>query len=317
MRRIGKSIHHAVSLLWNLGFKRFWIVLVYWSLRRYRRVLGPIFEYTIGRADQDGISQDSVLIYQMAKVGSTSLLYSLQYAYLKAGIANVDLYHVHTLINLDAHEQLARASQNPAELLAAVRESREIRTLFESPVDKRWSAISMVRDPVSRHISDYFHNINRHLPGWRRRWHHRDLTVDEVLQNFLSVEDHAPLWFDTEIKSVLGIDVFSTPFPHQAGYSLYSHAPKTTLMVMRLEDMDRVAEEAIEQLLGIRRFKLYSFNSGSETDYSDLYKEFKMRPLPAWYIEKAYSSRFAQHFYAKAECDHFAQKWARGNTRSC
>jgi Putative capsular polysaccharide synthesis protein len=316
MEHFAKTIFSALSLLRNQGVFRFWIVLVHWGLRRFRFILAPVFKHIFWFAPRDGISRNSVLIYQMAKVGSTSLLYSLQFAYLKAGLADVDVNHVHTLINLDAHEQLAKTSHRRKELLATVKEYRSIRTHFDSVPDKRWSAISMVREPVSRHVSDYFHNIDRHLPDWRRRWRAGDLTVDEVVQSFLSAEDHAPIWFDTEIKSVLGIDVFSTPFPHQTGYSIYSQSPKTTLMVMRLEDMDRVAEKAIEQLLGIRQFKLYSFNSGGEMDYSDLYKQFKTKALPAWYIEKTYSTRFAQHFYAKAELDHFAKKWARDNSNN-
>jgi hypothetical protein len=314
MRRIIKSVRHAASLLRNLGLRRFSIVLVCWSLQRHRRLLGPLFKLARGPVNRDKISHDPVLIYQMAKVGSTSLMYSLQYAYLKVGLPSVALYHVHTLTNLDAHEQLARESSNPAELHATVQGYRKLRKDFEARPQEHWSAISMVREPVLRHVSDYFHHIDHHLPNWRRRWREHCLTVDEVLQSFLTVADHADYWFDAEIKSVLGIDVFSEPFPHESGYGLYSRSSKVTLAVIRLEDMDRVAGQAMEQLLGIKEFKLYSFNSASESGYRDLYQQFKAKPLPTWYLEKAYSGRLAQHFYSKAERDQFAKKWTDGPT---
>lgn len=314
MRRIVESAHHAASLLRKLGLRRFSIVLVYWTLRRYRHLFGPNFDRFCGRISRDKIAQNPVLIYQMSKVGSTSLLYSLQFAYLKIGLSNVPLHHLHTLTQLDLHEQLAKQYFGAAEQ-RLVRDYKKIWKDFEARPEEHWTAISMVRDPVARQISDYFHHIGRHLPDCRRRWNEGSLTVDDVLQNFLTVPDHTREWFDSEIRSVLGIDVFSSPFPHEAGYSLYSRPPKMTLMVMRLEDMDRVAGRAIEQLLGIKRFKLYSFNLGSEGDYRDIYNQFKTKPLPAWYIEKAYSSKLACHFYNDTERDQFAKKWTKAGTR--
>jgi hypothetical protein len=51
---------------------------------------------------------------------------------------------------------------------------------------------------------------------------------------------------------------------------------------------------------------------GSETGYRELYRQFKAKPLPAWYVEKAYSSKLACHFYSNAERDRFARKWTGG-----
>jgi Putative capsular polysaccharide synthesis protein/Sulfotransferase family len=316
MRRIIKSVRHAASLLRNLGLRRFLIVLLYWTLRKYRPVLGAPFERMCGSFNRDKISRDPVLIYQMPKVGSTSLLYSLQLAYVKLGLPNVGVYHLHTLTNLDVHEQLARESNSPSQQLAIVREYKKILTDLQSPLNRHWTAITMVRDPVARQVSHYFHHIDSHLPDWRRRWRERSLTLDEVMQNFLSAPDHTPQWFDAEVKSILGIDVFASPFPHEAGYNLYSRPPKVTLLLIRVEDMNRVVDQAVKQLLGINGFKLHLFNTAKESSYWDLYKQFKAIPLPAGYVENAYSGRLARHFYTQAERDQFAKKWTHAGAET-
>ncbi|HEY1922698.1 MAG TPA: putative capsular polysaccharide synthesis family protein, partial [Tepidisphaeraceae bacterium] len=250
-RRIAKSVRNGALLFWNLGFRRFSIVVVYWALRRYRPAATVVFDRAFGTVNRNHISRDPVLMYQMPKVGSTSLLYSVQFAYLKAGLPQVALHHVHTLTNLDLHEQIATKSDNPAEQLALVREYKKIRHDIESQSEGHWTAISMIRDPVARQISDYFHNIDSHIPDWRKRWREQSLSVDEVLRNFLTLPDHTPNWFEAEVQSVLGIDVYASAFPHEAGYIVCSGHPKVKLMVMRLEDMNRVAGQAIEQLLGV------------------------------------------------------------------
>jgi hypothetical protein len=316
MRRLIRSANHAAALLRNLGLRRFTIVVLSWLIRRHRSILAPMLRIAFWRTDYHGVSQDPILVYQMAKVGSTSLLYSLHLAYMRRGLANVPIHHVHTLTNLDAHERLARESRTPDELLGAVREYRKIRSNFEAQPQQHWTTITMVRDPVARQISDYFHHIDNHLPDWRRRWIAGSLTIEEVMHSFLNAPDHAPFWFDAEIKSVLGIDVFSSPFAYEAGYQVYFHPPKVTLLVMRLEDMNRVASHAVEQLLGVTGFKLHSFNAGSETAYSDLYKAFRSHPLPASYVDSAYAHKLARHFYSDSERDAFFKKWTHARSDS-
>jgi hypothetical protein len=293
----------------QLGLRRFAIVVVYWILRRYRRITGTAFNHNTKHIRPERISRDPVLVYQMSKVGSTSLSYSLRFAYLKAGLPGVLLHHAHTLSNLDLHERWAKESGESRGQLNLVREYKQIRRAFEARREAHWNVISLVRDPVARQVSDYFHHIDRHLPGWRCRWREGKLGIAEVLENFLGTHDPTYNWFEAEIDSVLGIDVYASPFPHEVGYGIYSQPPKVTLLVLRLEDLDRVANPAIQQLLGIQGFQIYSFNLGTESGYGEIYRQFKRLALPAWYLEKMYSGRIARHFYTSTELDGFAAKW--------
>jgi hypothetical protein len=310
MRKISCSVHHAFSLLRTLDPHRFFIVFLCWVLQRHRRVSCLVLNRFRNGCKCSQIRQNPILVYQMSKVGSTSMFYSLQVAYAKAGLAHVPIHHVHTLRYLEQRERRAGASGCMAEKLALVRKYQRIWRDFRSRPDGHWTVISMVRDPVARHISNYFHHIDEHLPGWRRRWREGGLSIDDMVGNFLGVIDHsAEHWFDEEIDAVLGIDVFASLFPHNIGYALYQRPPKVTLMVIRMEDMNRGAPQAVEQLLGIRDFKLYSFNAADQQSYRDLYRLFKSQPLPSWYVEKAYSGRLARHFYSDIERENFARKW--------
>jgi hypothetical protein len=282
-------------------------------IRRYPQLVRRGQHPTRCPARHTGISRDPVLIYQMSKVGSTSLMYSLQFAYAKAGLLNVPLHHAHTLSNLDLHEEWAQGA--PAQQLNLVRGYKQLRRNYEARPDEHWNVISLVRDPVARQVSDYFHHIDCHLPDWHRRWRANDLGIEEILESFLHVHDPTFNWFEAEIESLLGIDVYSSRFPHEAGYQIIRRPPKASLLILRLEDLDRVAGRAIEQLLGIKAFKLYSFNMGSESAYGEIYRHFKQRGLPPEYLEMIYSRRIAQHFYTRAERDQFAANWTEKSSQ--
>jgi len=316
MPRIFGSVQHAVFLLRKLGLRRFAIVVLYWLLRRYHRWARPLINRDGGTGGPGQNQRDPVLLYQMPKVGSTSLVYSMQLALVKAGHFNTQVHHAHTLTNLDLHERLVRDANGPAHQLALVQEYKRIRAALEADPHQHWNVISLVRDPVARQVSDFFHHLDRNVPDWDRRWREGSLTIEQVLENFLVIEDPTRHWFEGEILSVLGIDIYDSAFPTEAGYCIYSRLPKVSLLVIRLEDMNRVVDEAIEQFLGIKGFKLHSFNMGSESNYGEIYKAFKAKPLPAWYLEKAYSGRMARHFYSIAELEKFAEKWSKKETET-
>jgi hypothetical protein len=301
---------HNSSLVRELGPQRYGILLTSWALKRY-----PMLMKTMAFAStplrKPGLALEPILIYQMAKVGSTSLLYSLQYAYLKAGHPDVPLHHVHALTNLQQHEQAARLA-NDSELLATVQEYQQLLHDFTSQPARQWKIVSLVRDPIARHISDYFHHIGTHLPGWRESWEAGRLSVDEVREHFLTVEDHAPNWFDAELRHVTGIDVFARPFNHLDGYTRYDH-PRSTLIVLRLEDLQRASAPAMSQLLGLKNFKLYQFNSRSGAAAGEMYRQFLTRALPSSYVEAMYETRFAGYFYTAAERESFTRKRTGGH----
>ena len=51
-------------------------------------------------------------------------------------------------------------------------------------------------------------------------------------------------------------------------------------------------------------------NVGEEKPYRKLYELFKKLPLPASYLDKEYSSRYARYFYTEDEIAAFRKHWA-------
>jgi hypothetical protein len=305
---VREAFSKALNLALNLEFRRLWASAVYKLgpafFRGWRRLFGRDLSLPV----EPGVSCDPVMIYQMAKVGSTSVWISLRVAYLKRGLYRVPLHHVHTLRDLEGQAEGMRRLGD-TEQLQTLCEYLALRETFDQDTGGHWRVISLVRDPVARKVSYFFHTLERHLPGWRQRWQAGALPIQEVMDAFLALEDDAHEWFDLEVKAVLGIDVYETPFSAGQGYQIYRHPPKVDLLVLRLEDLPRVVGEALHSFLGLRDFVLYPANLGQERGYAEVYRAFKALPLPASFVQQAYSTRFARHFYTDAELGAFARRW--------
>ena len=75
--------------------------------------------------------------------------------------------------------------------------------------------ITAVRDPVARNISAYFNNLT--LSTLKREFNEEELQA--MMDQFLDKYSHdIPLvWFDKEMRDVLGLDVYHYPFPQKKG----------------------------------------------------------------------------------------------------
>jgi hypothetical protein len=247
---------------------------------------------------------DPLLIFQMGKVGSSTISKSL-----KEHNSDRVMYHAHDLTDniIDLMESSYRQnwsqSLNPAHLW----QSQYIRKVIKKyPNRWNWDIITLVRDPVARNISGFFQTLFLAYDQDKRKG-------DELSDLFLSEFDHeTPLvWFDREMKGVFGIDVFGSSFSSSTGYKIYE-GEGCRLLLIRLEDLDSCAPKAIEDFLGIENFKIMKSNVGTQKAYSQQYHEFlKHIKLPAAYIDRMYNSKYAQHFYSEHEIENMIKKWQR------
>jgi len=312
LKRIG-SAARVFGLLLHGEFERFRVTLLHQFLPWYYRAWRRIFGRDPKPRNAEGIARDPIMIYQMAKVGSRSVLFSLEYSYARHALPGVPIYHIHNLVDLDAHEERTRRMGDREEL-EMVRHYKQVRRDFDGLPNQHWNVISLVRDPVARNVGAFFHNLDHYIPNWKIFWKEGSLTTAEIMQVILQdeqVHHTANVWFDVEFKSVLGIDVYEAPFNAADGYQFYTNPPKVDLVIIRLEDLNRVAVPVVQKFLGIRDFKLYPSNIGDEKDYAEVYRAFKATPLPLDYVQRTYQSRFAHHFYTEAEIAAFTKKWTR------
>jgi hypothetical protein len=137
-------------------------------------------------------------------------------------------------------------------------------------------------------------------------------TVD-VLETFMHVYPYRewPLgWFDSEMRDVFGIDVYATEFPKERGYDIYQEGG-VELLVIRVDDLDRCAEEAFSEFLGIDGFKPVNKNRAENKPYARAYTDFKAAlAFSDGYLERFYEHEHTRHFYSPSEIQEFMVRWA-------
>lgn len=252
-------------------------------------------------------SKEIILVHQMGKVGSSSIVKSLGAMQL-----DIPIYHTHFLNSERLENQLNHVRTNgrkPEKHLIVSKCLQEV--ISKGKNDRSWKIVTLVREPISRNISAFFENINIFLPDFVQRYHSGSLKIDEVIDVFLASYPHElPLnWLDWEIKSVFGIDVFSVDFPKLEGYILL-HNDNVDLLLLRLENLANCLQIAFRKFLQAEDFIIKNANIANDKDYINAYKDFKDSiVLPQDYIDKMYTSKYMQHFYSEEEIDNFRAKW--------
>jgi hypothetical protein len=266
---------------------------------------------------------DEILVYQMGKVGSSTIVSSLQ-----ASRKGLLVHHIHRL----GEEELRRFEAFTRESFKRDRVSPAARAGFVTQLVKgeylqaalgsgnstrAWNVVTLVRDPVTRNLSDFFEVLEYQMDyGLRDNLGAKgaEAVTEELCALFLDrYPNHDfPLTFFESFTRAVGVDVFATAFPRERGYEVYRKG-RVTVLLLRLEDLDRCARPAFREAFGLEDFTLVDKNVGGEKDYSEMYRRVQRHiTLPESYLRKMYRSKYATHFYSPGEIQQFWAKWARG-----
>lgn len=241
-----------------------------------------------------------VLVYQVGKVGSSTIYYSLKAAGIKCE-------HLHRMVpeNIERIAEERRAAGLPVKderlglaLNDRLRRGRD-----------RVRVVTMVREPVSRNISAFFQNLADYYGGDPLG----SIPVEEAIRRFLEeYPHHVPIeWFETEFARSTGISVFDHPFPHSDQWMKIVEG-RFEILVLRVEASDRVKKEAIEAFLGIGELDLVRANVGQGKEYAALYEDFRRRVrLPEEYVDRLLNAPYSRHFYSGAELEEIRNFWIR------
>jgi len=224
-----------------------------------------------------------VIVYQMGKVGSSSIYDSLRKQY--KGV----VLHRHELEKSDWQGQML--------IELAMKQHKPLKI------------ISLTREPVGRNISAFFQNFEL-ITGIKPE--NSTYSTAELQNIFLSspVMDHTvPLkWFDDNILKHFGINIYSTPFPEK-GWKIFRNG-NTEVLVIKSEISDEVKTKVLSEFTGLNEFNLYAANVGESKDYGNMYSLFrKEMKLPASYIDMFYTSPFIKYFYSENELQEARKKW--------
>ena len=280
--------------------------------------------------------EDPILIYQMGKVGSSSLRNSLfrcpdprtrlvlmSHEYFPVRNRNPDRIAVEPeyrdmLAREIAHEQHVYQQRSLRQ-----RMGRRFREKFYAEMicrryvqpKRRLKVITLVREPVANNISMFFQVLHQYLgpdvdPS--------ACDTDELIDTFIEKYMHSrPLtWLDAEVKTHFGIDIFQHPFPIERGYTAISH-DNVSLLVLRCDLDDRTKAQAIADFIGLDKFEILRSNVASDKNYASPYSMFKQRiKLPPALLDQMYDSKFARHFFSREERELFRERWSgAGSTR--
>jgi hypothetical protein len=251
----------------------------------------------------------------MGKVGSSSIVKSL-----KAMKLDRSVYHVHFL-NKD---NIQKADRMLHEIYGnhynvnrwCLYESRFVIKHFLQQQNKNLKIISLVREPVARNISSFFYNIDKFIPNCAALYEKGQIDIADITQCYMQrFHEHSyPLtWFDEEMKQVFGIDVFSAnvSLSQEQRVFVYKHGD-LDLLVLKTEDIDDIAQKALQEFLQIREFRLKQSNISSEKHYNRVYDDFtRLAQLPESYLSTMYESKYVNYFYRPKEIERFKARWSR------
>jgi hypothetical protein len=229
-----------------------------------------------------------VILYQMGKVGSKSVHHALHKR-------NVQVIHAHWMCGEFPDSEFPTTKPNIVEIIAE----------DTAPPMK---VISLVREPIGRSISAYFQRINTYSDNYR---HKSAVELQKELIDNYPVE-YPDLWFEKELMSVFDFDPFSIPFDHSKGY-LIQEAGRHKLLIIRLEDANKILPKVIWKFLGVRNVRMEEQNMFKKrhngTNLGNKYRELEKLKFPKSFVDRNYGLKYARHFYTPEEIVEFREKW--------
>jgi len=247
-----------------------------------------------------------VLVYQMGKVGSSTV-----YQALNGALSGVPVYHVHFLSAHLAEHRCSHERSGKGPVPFHIYLGEALREQLLRHPDRPVKIISLVRDPVAFELSNLFQNPR--LVGGEAGLEQLLLEDDglrDTLQPRLAAPGYLDGWFDREIRTVFGIDVFAEPFACERGWQRYRQG-NAELLLIRLEDLSAEGPRVIADFLGLERpLALSPVNDRTSQVHGNEYRRIAASlQLDPAVLAEVYGRRFAQHFYSSAERRRMQDKW--------
>lgn len=263
-----------------------------WFKLRYRMIWYPRFFLP---------GTKPVLVYTMAKVGSMTMLYTLFHHNVGGPVT---WGHRMLPANVKITADRRREKGLPQYRYPILNYVYNNYILKERPID----IVTMVRDPIARNVSAFFQAYDYFIESQPEGW---NMSMDKMLDIYdKEIMHEVPLgWLDFELKAVTGVDVYSKPFDHEKGYTIFDHDLYKTL-VLKIETSDDAKLNGMKEMFGLSDMTIYRGNVGSDKSYADTYKDFKdsLRLTPE-YVNKMYDSKYMNHFYTPDEVEKFKARW--------
>ena len=256
-----------------------------------------------------------ILVFQMGKVGSTSILDTLNRMDLGRPI-----YHAHYLSAEGVRAAKTWHLEQQGKAPHSITYYEVLGSKLRATCGKvRFTIITGAREPIARDISNYFELAGRIDRGLRND----DGSFDsgkieryfiDRFNRFADEGDHyfGTNWFERELKGTFGIDIYSYPFDQDRGYTVIRE-DSFDLLVYQFEKMTDIFPDALAQLLGRDDVPaLAKSNVGNSKWYAGLYADIKDSiVIPADICKRIYQTKYVKHFYSEEMINRFIEYWSR------
>jgi hypothetical protein len=247
-----------------------------------------------------------IVILTPGKVGSSSVYYTLKKE------SKHQVFHIHNFSEVGIEKSIrdhihSNRKSKPLHLIVSIILRKKLSTY-----SGKLYIISIIREPISREISSFFQNTDQH----KDILENKKLEIDtNMAQKMLRKKFEADIckelkdWFDLEIKSNFGIDVFAKKFDDKY---VISHNNNNHLLLLKMEELDTVFPSAIRDFLNLDApLKLQKANVGDNKYYAKTYRSIrKSIKLDSKVISQVVNSTFFQHFYIKDKAK-VIDKWSK------
>ena len=181
---------------------------------------------------------------------------------------------------------------------------------FDGPID----VVTAFRDPVAREVSGVFQTAGVSHPNLLDKETGEVVCSQGVInhmENYCANYDEAHCfassWFDRELKSYFGIDLFEHPFPHDIGYLIVDNG-RVRVLVMMFEKIATAFPSGAKEFFDLPFAPNLLRENVRKND--DQYREvLKSLHFERADIEKIYESKYVRHFYSPEQIQGFVQNW--------
>ena len=252
---------------------------------------------------------DPIIVYQMGKVGSDSIVHWLG----QLGLSN-SVHHIHILSHNNIQQSLDNLSQHNRPLPIQAQHSIAVREFLDRSDASPVQVITSVREPISQLISSEFQNIPMQHPDlidehgeWKQQ-----LILDHLMQRVESYDVNREWncnWFDFDFRPALGIDIYEQAFDVESGIATFQQN-EIRVLVLRLESSEHWSR-SIQDFLGLDSdLELTQQNSAANKNYKRVYESVTANlRFTESTLDRVYSSKYCRHFYSSAMIETFKTKW--------
>lgn len=243
------------------------------------------------------LEQPITLVYQIGKVGSSTIYYSL-----KEFLNNKNIVHIHTIYN-------TLESNNDKD--KQVIKGRKVFNLLKENKNLDFKIITAVREPIQRFLSDIFQNIEsryKHFLDDNNCVKHEE--VKTFVKNTISKHDPIQTWFNNEFLPSMDFTPLVEDLDKTKPY-FYFKKDNKEIVLYKLEELNHFQKDIFKLLFNEDipvSIKNETKDKSYYADYKIIAKELK---FDKEFLFKFYNENsVTRFFYSQEEINKFIDKWS-------